>query len=89
MTAVQGDEPFRWETLVPHIIHPTKVMIIEALLWIDQLLSPTDLKKIINDPAINLSHISYHVRKLAEAGAIKPVSTRLVRGATETFYFFT
>jgi predicted MarR family transcription regulator len=84
---MEGDG-FKWEKLVPHIIHPLKVTILEAMLWIDQPLSSTDLVKVIDDEEFPLSNISYHVRKLLEAGAIKEVRNRQVRGATETFYFF-
>lgn len=63
-------------------------MIVETLLWLDQPLSSTDLVKVMDDPDIYLSHVAYHVRKLTEAGALKPVRDRQVRGATETFYFF-
>jgi hypothetical protein len=88
MTTVKGGEQFRWDALVPQVIHPLKVTIVEALLWIDRPLSSTDLVKLVGNERVYLSHVAYHVSKLAEAGVIKPVSRRQVRGATETFYFF-
>ena len=36
---VQGGERFDWEALVPLVIHPLKVAILEALEWIGQPLS--------------------------------------------------
>lgn len=81
-------EQFHWDALVPHVIHPVKVTIVEAMLWIDQPLSSTDLVKLMDDDEVYLSHVAYHVRKLAEAGALRPVRKRQVRGAIETFYFF-
>lgn len=88
MTTVKGGEQFRWDALVPRVIHPVKVTIIEAMLWIKRPLSSTDLVKLIDDESVYLSHVAYHVRKLADADAIRPVGRRQVRGATETFYFF-
>jgi hypothetical protein len=88
MTTVKGGEQFHWDALVPHVVHPVKVSIVEAMSWMDQPLSSTELVRLIDDEGIYLSHVAYHVRKLADAGAIEPVSKRQVRGATETFYFF-
>ena len=89
MTTAEGGEPFDWSALVPRVAHPLRVAIVEALLWIDQPLSSTDLVKLMDSPEIYLSHVAYHVGRLVEAGVLKPVRRRQVRGATETFYFFT
>jgi Helix-turn-helix domain len=85
---VKGDEQFSWDVLVPHIVHPLKVSIVEALWWIGEPLSATDLMKVIGDEKYGLSHISYHMVKLANAGAIEVVGSRPVRGSLEKFYFF-
>ena len=85
---VKQEERFHWDALVPHVIHPVKVTIVEAMLWIERPLSSTDLVKLIDDDGVYLSHVAYHVRKLADAGAIAPVWKRQVRGSIETFYFF-
>lgn len=88
MTTTEGDEPFDWSALVPRIVHPLRVAIVEALFWLDQPLSSTDMVKLMDDPDIYLSHVAYHVGRLVEADVLKPVRRRQVRGATETFYFF-
>jgi hypothetical protein len=88
MTTIEGGEQFRWDMLVPRVVHPLKVAIVEAMLWIDLPLSSTDLVKVMDDPDIYLSHVAYHVSRLVNAGALKPIRNRQVRGATETFYFF-
>jgi DNA-binding transcriptional ArsR family regulator len=85
---VEGGERFAWDALVPHIVHPLKVTIVEALRWIDQPLSASDLTKVIEDDKYGLSHVSYHMVKLARAGALEVVRTRPVRGSLEKFYFF-
>jgi len=45
--------------------------------------SPRELTERLDD---SLSNVSYHFRVLAEAGVIKLVSTRPVRGSTQHFY---
>jgi hypothetical protein len=85
----EGNEPlpFAWETLVPRVVHPMKVAIVEAIAHVNQPLSASDLKKIF-DEEFDLSLISYHVVQLAKLGAIVKVRERQVRGALEKSYFF-
>src|SRR4051812_18800722 len=41
-----GDYPFPgWEPFLPHLVHPLKVAIVEALLWIREPLSAVQLGK--------------------------------------------
>ncbi len=85
----KGGEPsFEWDVLVPRAIHPLRVAIIEALRWVDRPLSASELTKLIDDQDAGLSHISYHVGRLADVGALKKVRQRQVRGSTEKFYSF-
>lgn len=56
-----------WIVLAPHPVHPTKVAIIEAMRWIDQPLSPSDLAQAF-DGAVSLPVVSYHLASLARAG---------------------
>lgn len=83
-----GGETFNWSALVPHIVHPAKVAIIEALLWVGEPLSASDLNKLFGDSEFYVSSISYHAIKLDKAGVLKVARTRPVRGFTEKFYFF-
>jgi DNA-binding transcriptional ArsR family regulator len=86
---VEGDEPsFDWEALVPRIVHPLKVAIVEALWWVGEPLSATDLTKVIDEEKFTISHVSYHMVRLADVGALEVVRRRAVRGAIEKFYFF-
>ena len=86
---VEGGERFAWDALVPRIVHPLKVAIVEAMEWIERPVSASDLSKVIGDEKYGLSHISYHMVRLASAGAIEVVDTRQVRGSLEKFYSFT
>jgi hypothetical protein len=85
---VHRDERFDWEGLVPLVVHPVKVAIIEAIEWIDRPLSASELTKIIGDPKFGLSHVAYHLKSLGEIGVLKVVSRQKVRGSVEKFFSF-
>jgi hypothetical protein len=86
--AKDGGEHFDWNLLVPRLVHPLKVAIIEALSWLGEPISPTDITKMFDDEAEPhyLSLVAYHAAKLEEIGAIEVMRTRPVRGALEKFY---
>ncbi|HET8956076.1 MAG TPA: hypothetical protein VFN18_10500 [Solirubrobacterales bacterium] len=69
-------------------VHPIKVAILEAMVWLARPVSPVELHKMFEYPD-DLSTLSYHVARLLEMGAIEKISDRPVRGARETFYFLT
>jgi hypothetical protein len=71
---------------VPQFLHPAKVAIIEALVWMDEPLSPTQLQAVLEGPQWDLSLMSYHVKQLAEKGVLECVRREQVRGAVQTFY---
>jgi DNA-binding transcriptional ArsR family regulator len=80
-----------WPALVPRLVHPTKVAILEAMLWIGRPLSATELKEIAcGDTA--LESFSYHLKRLVEVGVLEVVGklkARKSRSANrETFFFF-
>lgn len=81
------EAPFDWSTLVPRIVHPMKVTVIEAMIWINCPLSATDLVRAF-DGEFGLSHVSYHLTSLAKVGVLEKVSQRQVRGTTENFFYF-
>lgn len=87
---MEGDEPsFDWAMLVPHIVHPLKVAIVEALLYMRQPLSPSEFAKLFAGSEEGYTSMAtYHARELARAGAIEVVGTRQVRGAVQKFYDF-
>jgi hypothetical protein len=84
----RGDgHPFHWDLLVPRLVHPLKIEIVEAIGWIGQPLSATDLMKILR-PRCSISGASYHLNTLAGVGVVEVVDERKVRGGQEKFYFF-
>lgn len=91
--AASPSEPVsvNWPALVPRLVHPTKVAILEAMLWIGRPLSATELNEIAcRDTA--LESFSYHLKRLVEVGALEVVDklkARRSRSAKkETFFFF-
>ena len=85
-----GGGTFDWGVLVPRTIHPLKVAIIEAMEWIGQPLSPSELASIVSEgkEVFGVSHVSYHMVKLRQLGGLKVTRTERVRGATKTYYGF-
>jgi DNA-binding transcriptional ArsR family regulator len=77
---------FDWSLLVPYLIHPLRVAIIEAMAYLGQPLSASDLRKLLDTAEFHLSLISYHAKKLRKAGALVQVRERKVRGSIEKFY---
>jgi hypothetical protein len=83
---MSGGGQFDWDALIPHEIHPLKIAIIEALVWIELPLSAVDLGQMFNEP-VNPATISYHLGKLAKAGALEVTRNQRGRGAPEKSYF--
>lgn len=89
MSTVNGDGPaLDWAALVPLTVHPVKVSIIEAIEWIGEPVSATELTDMFEEPEGHyLSLVSYHMGSLVNLGAVEKIRHRPVRGARETFYF--
>ena len=85
MSEGSGSVQFDWEALAPLLVPPVRVQIIEALAWVGEPLSASDLRGILGE-RFTLQVIVYHLLKLAEVGAIEKVHERPVRGAVELFY---
>jgi DNA-binding transcriptional ArsR family regulator len=87
MRMSEGSESpsFDWEALVPLLVHPMRVQIVEALVWIGAPLSASDLRQLLGE-RLTLRCLSYHLNRLVEAGAIEKVSERPVRGTLERLY---
>lgn len=86
-----GDElPFDWAALVPRVMHPMRVSIIEAMLWVERPISATDFNLMADEPEPSVSRLSYHFKILADpkVEVIEQVREEQVRGAIERFYYF-
>jgi hypothetical protein len=84
----ESGKPLDWTALVALFAHPTKVLVIEAMRWIDRPLSASELVHVF-DGALSLSVVSYHVTTLANWGILTRVETQQVRGAWKHLYVFT
>jgi hypothetical protein len=78
--------PFDWTALVGLAVHPMKVAIIEALLWVGHPLSIGELSQILVDAHYSAEVIGYHATALANLGVIAITHVRKVRGARENYY---
>lgn len=76
-----------WVELVGLSVHPLKVAILEALLWVREPLSASELTSMLDAPEYELDHVAYHLGKLAKLDVVEPIRERRVRGARETYYF--
>jgi DNA-binding transcriptional ArsR family regulator len=69
------------EELLRALQHPTRRRILRAMG--EETLSPCELSDSLEAP---LSNVSYHVRVLADCGAVSLTATKPVRGSMQHFY---
>lgn len=85
MTTPGGDD-FCWQGVVPRIVNPTKLTIIELLRIEKRPLSATRMSKRIDDPELTVARLHYHCQTLLKAGVLRLEGT-IPRGASnEKFY---
>lgn len=81
-----GGERFVWESLVPRLIHPLKLEIIETLLRVSSPLSPADLAELLDS---NPEVIAYHCKYMGRDGVLEvaEISVPPQRDREEPCYF--
>jgi hypothetical protein len=86
---MEGGElpPVDWAALAPHIEHPTREAIAEALRWIGPM-SASDLKGVIGDPEFHLAYLAYHLRVMVREEVLAEVGGRPAGASVETLYYF-
>jgi len=72
------------DVLLSILQHPLRKRLLRFYLEAEGVLSPKELTVLANDPKI--SNVGYHVRVLAEKGAVELVETQPRRGSVEHFY---
>ncbi|MGN6662644.1 MAG: winged helix-turn-helix domain-containing protein [Solirubrobacterales bacterium] len=82
------DASYVWGSLAPRLLHPLKLVTLEALLWVGEPMSATGLAAMLDDPDHYAGLLSYHLAVMAEAGVVSVVGRRPARGAVELFYYF-
>jgi hypothetical protein len=55
---------FCWESLVAGTVHPVKVAIVEALLWLQTPLSATELSRLFGHGDYSLDSVLHHLKGL-------------------------
>lgn len=75
-----------WAALAAQMLHTCQVQIIEAMRWVDQPLSASELVEVLG-AGQPLSTIAYHVRRLDSLGALRSAGMRHpARGSEEKLY---
>jgi DNA-binding transcriptional ArsR family regulator len=77
-----ADENTAENELLVALRHPLRRQILRAMVERDPI-SPRQISDVLKEP---LSNVSYHVRVLAECGAVALVDTTPVRGSMQHFY---
>ena len=74
--AALSDSPFPgWEAFIPQFVHPAKVAMVEALLYIGEPLSATQFARLFRGAGEGFRepNVRYHLRYLVEAGVLETV----------------
>jgi hypothetical protein len=81
-----GGAPIDWIALAPHIAHPTRESIVEALRWIGPLSAP-ELQGVLDDPGSQLAYVSYHLTALVGEEVLTEIGRRPAGASIEKVYF--
>jgi DNA-binding transcriptional regulator GbsR (MarR family) len=66
------------------------VAVIEALMWMQQPLSASEIAKLFGEPKhYYAGRASYYLKALRDLGLLEVTSVRPNRGALEHFFYFT
>lgn len=85
------DEEFIWRTLVPRLVHPARLQIVDALIDKGGPLSPEELTPLAPAVEGNADLIRYHLKAMTEAGALEvavPAAPAQAEGKAEEPSFF-
>jgi hypothetical protein len=88
MTMEGGGPPVDWAALAPHIEHPTREFIVEALRCIGPLSAP-DLRRLLDDPQLHPASVVYHLTTLISAEVLTKIGQRPAGASIEPVYFLT
>jgi Helix-turn-helix domain len=76
------DEQFIWRSLVPRLVHPARLQIVEALIDKDGPMTVEELTPLVPHVAGNTDLVRYHAKAMTKAGALE------VAGENEEPSFF-
>jgi hypothetical protein len=89
-----SDSPFPgWERFVPQFVHPVKVAVVEALLYIGEPLSAPQFARLFigEGESFRESNVRYHLSHLVKAGVLEvvPSDPFTDEGRPERRFYFT
>ena len=70
-----GDEQLIWRTLVPRLVHPARLQIVEALMNQGRPMSAEELAPSVPQAEGNTDLVRYHAKAMTEAGALEVVDS--------------
>ncbi|HKO38180.1 MAG TPA: helix-turn-helix domain-containing protein [Solirubrobacterales bacterium] len=86
-----GGEQAIWRTLVPRLVHPARLQIVEALISNGGPMSAVELAPLVPQAEGNADLVRYHAKAMTEVGALEVVDTRRAEGEAgpqePAFYF--
>jgi hypothetical protein len=77
--------PGFWGELAAKLMHPTQLLIIEAIWWIEEPLSASLLQEVY-EGRVPLGSLSYHCRRLEALEILEQVDEIPVRGVSEKLF---
>ena len=86
-SGISSDEVLAIATVFRALAHPIRIRVLVA--FRESNLSPAELDRLLADPTVSLSALSYHVRGLARTGLIELTGVRQRRNAIEHRYALT
>jgi hypothetical protein len=78
------DEQFIWRSLVPRLVHPAKLEMIETLIDKGSPMSVEELTPLIPLADGNTDLIRYHAKGMTDAGVLEVAETSQARAAGES-----
>ena len=84
MTDQQTYERF-WEEAVILLLHPTQLLILEALARLGLPVSASIMEQ-VSDGQIRLANFDYHLKRLETLGLLEVVDRKQRRGTAEKFF---
>lgn len=82
-----GDEKFIWRLLVPRLVHPARLQIVEALIDRSDPMTVEELAPLVPFATDNLDLVRYHAKAMTDAGALEVVDAGESEPGEPTFFF--
>jgi hypothetical protein len=88
MTMEGGEPPMDWAAFAPHIDHPARRSIVEALRRRGPL-SASELGGVLDNPDARPAYVNYHAKVLVQGEVLTEVRQQSAGPSIENIYSFT